>query len=68
MSMDSVQDTLLIGSNQPTHNNQPYLISLATIIYRRGEARCVLDDSDDDDDDDDCIESLLSFKPFKSSR
>ena len=26
-----------------------------------------LDDSDDDDDDD-CTESLLSFKPFKSSR
>ena len=40
--MDSVQDTLLIGSNQPTHNNQPYLVSLATIIYRRGEARCDL--------------------------
>ena len=39
-SMESVQDTLLIGSNQPTHNNQPYLVSLATIIYRRGEARC----------------------------
>ena len=40
VSMDSVQDTLLIGSNQPKHN-QPYLVSLATIIYRRGEARCV---------------------------
>ena len=40
MSMDSVSDTLLKGSNQPTHNNQPYLVLLATIIYRRGEARC----------------------------
>ena len=39
MSMESVSDTLLIGFTQPTHN-QPYLVSLATIIYRRGEARC----------------------------
>ena len=39
-SMKGVPDTLLIGSTQPTHNNQPYLVSLATIIYRRGEARC----------------------------
>ena len=40
VSMEGVPDTLLIGSTQPTHNNQPYLASLATIIYRRGEARC----------------------------
>ena len=40
MSMEGVPDTLLIGSTQPTQNNQPYLVSLATIIYRRGEARC----------------------------
>ena len=36
-------------------------------LQRGSTSRSVLDDSDDDDDDD-CIESLLSFKPFKSSR
>ena len=34
-------------------------------LQRGSTSRSVLDDSDDDDD---CIESLLSFKPFKSSR
>ena len=35
-------------------------------LQRGSTSRSVLDDSEDDDDD--CIESLLSFKPFKSSR
>ena len=39
-------------------------------LQRGSTSRSVLNgsDDDDDDDDDDCIESLLSFKPFKSSR
>ena len=36
-------------------------------LQRGSTSRSVLNDSDDDDDDD-CIESLLSFKPFKFSR
>ena len=38
---------------------------LANQLKTGSTSKSVLDDSDDDDD---CIDSLLSFKPFKSSR
>ena len=38
---------------------------LANQLKTDSTSKSVLDDSDDDDD---CIDSLLSFKPFKSSR